>query len=99
MDKQVQEIRNEIAIFVNNIILNNKEEGQRGAYPPDTVFELGMTDDNVLVETDSECKEDIFVEESEEHVNDFEELSCEICEMKLKSLTNLKRHDQRFHLK
>ena len=45
-----------------------------------------MTDDNVSVETDSECKEDILVEESEEHVNDFEELSCEICEMKLKSL-------------
>ena len=38
------------------------------------MFEFVITDDNVLVETDSESKEDIYVEESEEHVNDFKEL-------------------------
>ena len=41
----------------------------------------------------------LLVEESVEHVNDFEELSCEICEKKFMSLTNLKGHDKRIHLK
>ena len=46
-----------------------------------------------------EREEDKYKEESEEHVEDIEQLSCEISESKCKSSTNLKRHDQRFHLK
>ena len=80
--------------FVNNI--TSKEEGIRGACPHDTIFNFVMTDDNVSVETEGE--EDKYVEESEEHAKNLEQLSCEICESKFRSSTNLKRHDQRFHL-
>ena len=36
---------------------------------------------------------EICIEEKEK-----EELSCDICESKFKSIDNLKRHDQRFHI-
>ena len=73
-------------MFVNNLI---SKEGHRGAFPPDITFDLVMTDDNFSVET--ECKEDKYVEESEEHVKDIEQLSFELCKSKFKSSTNLKR--------
>ena len=60
-------------------------------------FLILLRHDNVLIET--EAKEDKYVEESGEPVKDLEQLTCEICESKFKSSTNLKRHDQRFHLK
>ena len=31
-------------------------------------------------------------------IKENEQLSCEICDSKLKSLDNLKRHDKKFHL-
>ena len=82
-------------MFVNNKI--SKEEGQREARPSDNIFNFVATDDNVSLET--EAKEDEFVEDSGEPVKDLEQLSWEIFESKCKSSTNLKRHDQRFHLK
>ena len=75
------------------ITFNSKEGGQRERYPPDTTFQFTTTDDNVSVET--EVKEEIYIEEEEEK----EQLSCDICENKFKSLANLTRHDQRFHLR
>ena len=49
----------------------------------------------------TKTKKEIYWNEIEEYVygNDLEKPSCEICESKFKSSTNLKRHDQRFHLK
>ena len=54
------------------ITLNNKEEGQRRLYPPDTMFEFNRTDDNVSVEADS--KEEFHMEEKK----NIEQLSCDI---------------------
>ena len=75
----------------------SKEKGQKEGCPSDTIFIFVATDDYVLVET--EGKEYKYLEENGEPVKDLEQLSCEICESKFKSSTNLKRHDQRFHLK
>ena len=65
-----------------------KQKEKREACPPDTIFNFVMTDDNVSVET--EGKEDKYVEENGEPVKDLEQLSCEICESKFKSSTNLR---------
>ena len=85
-------MKREIVIFVNKLFVtfNSKEDGQREKYPPDTTFQFTRTDDNFSDET--EVKVEIYIEEKEE----IEQLSCDICENKLKSLANLNRHDQRF---
>ena len=63
----MQKMKNYVVNFVNNLVitLNNKEEGQRGPYPPDTLFEFNRTDDNVSVEADS--KEEFHIEEEKKH--------------------------------
>ena len=43
----------------------------------------------------NDSKEECHIEEQEE-INQF---GCDICESAFKTLANLKRHDQRFHLK
>ena len=89
MDEQMKDMKKEIAQFVNDI----KEDGQREKCPPDKIFEFNITDDSVSVVNDS--KEECHIEEQEE-INQF---GCDICESTFKTLANLKRHDQRFHLK
>ena len=88
VDIQVEEIKNGHCNVCKNII---SKEGNRGAFPPDIIFDFVMTDDNFSLET--ECEEDKYVEEKEEHVKDIEQLSCEFGKSKFKSSTNLKRHD------
>ena len=61
-------------------------------YPQDLHFDLTRIDDDVSVETD--IKEENFIEEKKE----IEQLSCDICERKLKRTDSLKRHNQRFHI-
>ena len=71
----------------------NTKEGQKGTYPPDSHLYFTRTDDNVFVETD--LKDEIYIEEK----NEIEQLLCDLCESKFKNIDNLKRHDQRFHIK
>ena len=89
MDEQMKNIKKQILQFVNT----TKEDGQRGKYPPDKPFDFNITDDNVSVKTN--LKEEYHIEEKE----DIEQFACDICESKFKTLANLKRYDQRFHLK
>ena len=46
VDIQVEEIKMGIAMFVNNII---SKEGNRGAFPPDIIFDFVMTNNNFSV--------------------------------------------------
>ena len=89
MDEQMQEMKKEIVTFVNKLFFtfNSKEGRQRERYPPDTTFQFTTTDDNESLET--EVKEEIYIEKEEEK----EQLSCDICENKFKSLANLTQHD------
>ena len=93
MDEQMNDMKNEIVEFVNKLFTSFiTKEGQNGTYPPDSHFDFTRNYDEVSMETD--MKEEIVLEEKKET----KQLSCDICESKFKSIDNLKRHDQRFHI-
>ena len=90
MDGQIKDMKTEIVEFINRLVasFNNKEEGNRGTNRGNINFDFKRTM-NDCEETD--YKDKGYMEDMKEN----EQLSCETCESKLKSLDNFKRHDNR----
>ena len=84
----MNDMKKEIVEFVNKLFTSfNTKEGQKGMYPPDSHFSFTRTYDDVSEETD--LKDEMYIEEKKE----IEQLAYDLCESKLKSIDNLKRHN------